>query len=70
MVVSGVMTWTIYRQTALLGKQAVAHDGRFTRSNRATRPKTIRRDLDILHELSPLVYIEEECGRRRASRAR
>ncbi len=27
--------------------------------------KTIRRDLDLLHGLSPLVYVEEEHGRRR-----
>ena len=30
-----------------------------------TNAKTIRRDLDMLHELSPLVYQEEGRGRKR-----
>lgn len=31
-----------------------------------TSDKTIRRELDLLHELSPLVYVEDgEFGRRR-----
>lgn len=30
-----------------------------------TSAKTVRRDLDRLHELSPLVYVEEERGRKR-----
>ncbi len=30
-----------------------------------TNAKTVRRDLDLLHELSPLVHVEEERGRRR-----
>ena len=29
-----------------------------------TNAKTVRRDLDFLHELSPLVYQEEERGRK------
>lgn len=27
--------------------------------------KTLRRDLEFLHELSPLVYVEEDFGHRR-----
>jgi hypothetical protein len=30
-----------------------------------TSAKTVRRDLDLLHELSPLAYVEEPHGRRR-----
>ncbi|NQT11221.1 MAG: hypothetical protein HQ582_00630 [Planctomycetes bacterium] len=30
-----------------------------------TSSKTVRRDLDLLHGLSPLVYIQESHGRRR-----
>jgi len=37
-VMWGVMGWTVYRYSALLGKQAVAHNDWFTWSRRATRP--------------------------------